>query len=91
MTHDRMQPDVRFKMVEHGFILDVGDETGLMGVRYAFSTIEEVAAWFLDQYEREDARLMCYREGDSYVAWGKDYIHPVGNSDTMAEGPELRL
>lgn len=50
MTHDRMQPNVHFTMCERGFLIDVTPGMGMVGTRYAFDKIEDVAQWFIDQY-----------------------------------------
>ena len=52
MTHDRMQPEVHFRMVERGFILSVQSHPGTMVTEYAFDRIEDVARWFVDQYRQ---------------------------------------
>jgi hypothetical protein len=45
-----MQENVCFQMCTHGFLVEASGEMGLMGALYAFSTIEEVADWFLSEY-----------------------------------------
>ena len=59
MKHDRMQRDVRFTMCAEGFLLQVGGFDGSLGTMYAYSSIEEVCEWFLNQYATEIARPIC--------------------------------
>jgi len=41
---------VRFERCARGFVLVGGEERGMLGTMYAFDHIEDVAAWFVEQY-----------------------------------------
>jgi hypothetical protein len=50
--HDRgAHQEVSFMRCARGFLLTTGNRaSGMMGALYAFDRIEDVAAWFVEQY-----------------------------------------